>query len=167
VQEHGGRIRLSSRAGGGASFYVELPVSGMPLRPPAAPALQANVEAVMGSTVLVVEDEPALAAAVSEALTDAGFIVDHAGDGDEALRRVRSKSYDLIVCDLKMPKVDGIRFYRRLAADDREMAQRVIFVTGDVAGIETENFLQDSGCRWLAKPFRLGDLLRTAREILA
>jgi two-component system cell cycle sensor histidine kinase/response regulator CckA len=167
VQEHGGRIRLSSQAGGGASFYVELPVSGTPLRVPAAPAPQADFEALVGSTVLVIEDEPALAAAVSEALTDAGFVVDRAGDGEEALRRVRSKTYDLIVCDLKMPKVDGIRFYERLAAEDREMARRVIFVTGDVAGTEAENFLQDSGCRWLAKPFRLGDLLKTAREILA
>jgi len=43
----------------------------------------------------------------------------------------------------------------------------VIFVTGDVAGTEAERFLQESGCRWLAKPFRLGDLLQTAREILA
>jgi DNA-binding response OmpR family regulator len=115
----------------------------------------------------VVEDEPALAAAVSEALTDAGFAVDRAGDGQEALRRVDAKSYDLIVCDLKMPKIDGIRFYQRLSTSHPDVARRVIFVTGDVAGTEAERFLQESGCRWLAKPFRLGDLLRTAREILA
>jgi signal transduction histidine kinase len=167
VQEHGGRIRLSSHAGGGASFYVELPVSGLPLRTAASPAPQADFEALVGSTVLVVDDEPALAAAVSEALTDAGFIVDRAGDGEEALRRVHSKAYDLIVCDLKMPKIDGMRFYQRLSAEDPTTARRVIFVTGDVAGTEAENFLLDSGCRWLAKPFRLRDLLKTAREILA
>ena len=62
------------------------------------------------------EDEPALAAAVSEALTDAGFVVDRAGDGEEALRRVAAKPYDLIVCDLKMPKVDGIRFLSEAVA---------------------------------------------------
>jgi CheY-like chemotaxis protein len=76
------------------------------------------------------------------------------------------KSYDLIVCDLKMPKIDGMRFYRKLSATHPGLAQRVMFVTGDVAGTDAERFLQDSGCRWLAKPFRLGDLLRTAREIL-
>ena len=166
VQEHGGRIRLASNLGGGASFFVELPVSGTPLQRPTPPAAQTNFDALIGSTVLVVEDEPALAAAVSEALSDAGFVVDRAGDGEEALRRVASKVYDLIVCDLKMPKVDGIGFYKRLAADHPASAQRVIFVTGDVAGTDAENFLQESGCRWLAKPFRLGDLLRTAREIL-
>jgi CheY-like chemotaxis protein len=65
-----------------------------------------------------------------------------------------------------MPKIDGMRFYQRLATSHPHLARRVIFVTGDVAGTEAERFLQDSGCRWLAKPFRLGDLLRTAREIL-
>ena len=167
VQEHGGRIRLASNTGAGASFYVELPLSGTPLQRPAAPPQQADFASLAGSTVLVVEDEPALAAAVSEALTDAGFVVDRAGDGQEALRRVDAKSYDLIVCDLKMPKIDGMRFYQRLASTHPDVARRVIFVTGDVAGTDAERFLQDSGCRWLAKPFRLGDLLRTAREILA
>ncbi len=166
VQEHGGRIRLASNAGAGASFYVELPVSGTSLHRPAVPQM-ADFEGLAGSTVLVVEDEPALAAAVSEALTDAGFVVDHAGDGEEALLLVAAKSYDLIVCDLKMPKIDGMRFYQKLSTMYPHVARRVIFVTGDVAGTEAERFLQDSGCRWLAKPFRLGDLLRTARDILA
>ena len=166
VQEHGGRIRLAANAGSGASFHVELPVSGTPLQhTPASPA-PPNYASLAGSSVLVVEDESALAAAVGEALTDAGFVVDRAGDGEEALRRVSSQTYDLIVCDLKMPKVDGIRFYQRLVPANPAMARRIIFVTGDVAGTEAESFLQDSGCRWLAKPFRLKDLLRTAREIL-
>jgi signal transduction histidine kinase len=167
VQEHGGRIRLASNSGAGASFYVELPISGTPLQRPAVRAPMAEFDALVGSSVLVVEDEPALAAAVGEALTDAGFIVDRAGDGEEALQRVSAKSYELIVCDLKMPKIDGMRFYQKLSTSDPDVARRVIFVTGDVAGTEAEKFLQESGCRWLAKPFRLGDLLRTAREILA
>ncbi|MCM3879192.1 MAG: response regulator [Vicinamibacterales bacterium] len=167
VQEHGGRIRLASHKGAGASFYVELPVSGTPSGASSSAPSNADFASLIGSTVLVVEDEPALAAAVSEALTDAGLDVDRAGDGQEALRRVDMKAYDLIICDLKMPKIDGIRFYQRLTATHQDLAKRVIFVTGDVAGTEAEKFLQESGCRWLAKPFRLGDLLRAAREILA
>jgi CheY-like chemotaxis protein len=166
VQEHGGRIRLATADGTGASFYVELPVSGTPFQHGPATSQKGDFSALIGSAVLVVEDEPALAAAVSEALTDAGFAVDRAGDGEEALRRVSLKPYDLIVCDLKMPKVDGMRFYQKLSRFDLDLARRVIFVTGDVAGTDAERFLQESGCRWLAKPFRLGDLLRTARDIL-
>jgi len=47
------------------------------------------------------------------------------------------------------------------------LSKRVVFVTGDVAGTDAEQFLNDSGCRWLAKPFRLGDLLQAVREGLA
>jgi CheY-like chemotaxis protein len=125
------------------------------------------MEAVRGASVLLVEDESALAAAVSEALTDAGLHVDHAGDGEEALARVRQTTYDAVICDLKMPRVDGKMLYRAIAAATPALARRVIFVTGDVAGTDAERFLEETGCAWLAKPFRLGDLLRTVRETLA
>ena len=167
VQEHGGSIRVDSPPSGGASFTVELPasVADLAARPRRGTTSQSDV--TQGASVLLVEDERALAMAVSEALTDAGLKVDHAGDGEEALARVRHKSYDLVICDLKMPKVDGIALYRAIAAATPALARRVIFVTGDVAGADTERFLEESGCRWLAKPFRLGDLLRNVREALA
>ena len=90
--------------------------------------------------MLVVEDEPALAAAVSEALTDAGFRVDRAADGQYALERIQEKVYDLVVCDLKMPRMDGRGFYRAIVDDAPALARRIVFVTGDVAGTETERF---------------------------
>jgi len=46
------------------------------------------------------------------------------------------------------------------------MAEHIMFVTGDVIGTDAERFLADSGCRWLAKPFRLGELLRLAKEVI-
>lgn len=167
VQEHGGRIRVEPQPKG-ASFIVELPVSGVGAvtRTPARHSAP-SMEAVRGAAVLLVEDERALAAAVSEALTDAGLKVDHASDGEEALARVRQKAYDVVICDLKMPRVDGMMLYRAMAAATPALARRVIFVTGDVAGTDAERFLEESGCRWLAKPFRLGDLLRAVRDTLA
>jgi DNA-binding response OmpR family regulator len=47
------------------------------------------------------------------------------------------------------------------------LAARVVFMTGDVAGTEAGRFLEESGCRWIPKPFRLRDLVRAAREALA
>lgn len=167
VQEHGGRIWMECPTAGGASFFVELPTSDAAVRPVAPAPAPVREAATAGATVLVVEDEPALAAAVAEGLTDAGFVVDRAGDGEEALARVRGRDYDLIVCDLKMPRLDGTQFYRAIATTRPALACRVIFVTGDVAGTEAERFLEETGCRWLAKPFRLGDLVRVAREVMA
>ena len=168
VQEHGGRIRLESHPEAGASFYVELPVSGgkLPPAPLSRGRLDNQPEAVAGASILVVEDEAKLANAVVDALRDAGYVVDHAADGEEGLQRIASaaKRFDLVICDLKMPKVDGKMFYRQLLTDAPALARRVIFVTGDVAGTEAEEFLEESGCRWLAKPFRLADLLRAVRD---
>jgi CheY-like chemotaxis protein len=169
VQEHGGRIRLESHAGTGASFYIELPVTGarLPQAPIRRAKAQAPVAAVADASILVVEDETALATAVMDALHDAGYVVERAGDGEEALARIRERSFDAVVCDLKMPRLDGRSFYRVLSTATPSLARRVIFVTGDVAGTDAEQFLEESGCRWLAKPFRLADLLRTVREVLA
>jgi CheY-like chemotaxis protein len=100
-------------------------------------------------------------------LRDAGYIVQHAADGEEALGKVQTEPFDLVICDLKMPRMDGMSFYRMLSAAVPGLARRVIFVTGDLAGTEAETFLQESGCRWLAKPFRLGDLLRAVRAGLS
>ena len=73
---------------------------------------------------------------------------------------MRQKAYDVVICDLKMPRVDGMTLYRAIAAVTPELARRVIFVTGGVAGTDAERFLEESGCRWL------GDLLRAVRETL-
>ena len=168
VQEHGGRIWLSSRSRSGASFFVELPVPGQHLNRAARRAAQPDLaRGVQGRAVLVVEDEPALAVGGAEALADAGFVVDRAGDGEEGLTRLTEARYDLIVCDLKMPRIDGMQFYRAMAAATPALARRVIFVTGDVAGTDAERFLEETGCRWLAKPFRLGRLAARRRDTLA
>jgi two-component system NtrC family sensor kinase len=166
AQEHGGRISVKSTAGRGASFLLELPVGGLGLRSPDVVPVRALPDVPPGTRALVVEDEVALGTAVADALSDAGFTVDCATDGQEALDLVRERPYDVVVCDLKMPRVDGMAFFREISTTKPGLARRVVFVTGDVAGTDAERFLEESGCRWLAKPFRLRDLVRTAREIL-
>ena len=163
VQEHGGRIRVDSTLGAGASFFVSFPARAGLSRAAPAPTLPAPTA---GATILLVEDEPALAAAVADSLGDAGYRVERAADGEEALARVEAGPFDLVICDLKMPRLDGRAFYRWLCKKNPSLARRMIFVTGDVAGTDAERFLVESGCRWLAKPFRLRDLLRMAHEVM-
>jgi signal transduction histidine kinase/CheY-like chemotaxis protein len=166
AQEHGGRLAVRSEGGRGASFLLELPVSGDNVRLPDAAPAQPPPDVPKGTRALVVEDELALGEAVAAALADEGFKVDRAGNGEEALVRLRERHYDVIICDLKMPKVDGMMFFSEISAKMPHIARRLIFVTGDVAGTEAERFLEESGCRWVPKPFRLRDLVRIARETL-
>jgi CheY-like chemotaxis protein len=167
AQEHGGGISVASTPGGGASFVLELPAGGTHVRAPETAVATAPAEVPVGTRALVVEDEVALGEAVAAALRDAGFEVDRASDGVEAIARTQARAYDLIVCDLKMPRVDGMAFFDHLAATAPALTRRLVFVTGDVAGTDAGAFLERSGCRWLAKPFRLKDLVRTAREVIA
>jgi len=93
--------------------------------------------------VLLVEDEAALATAVADGLAEAGFRVTRAADGEEGLARPRG-TFDLVICDLRMPRADGPTFYRAIAATSPALARRVIFVTGDVAGTEAAHFLEEA-----------------------
>ena len=61
--------------------------------------------------------------------------------GRKRSRACAARAYDLIICDLKMPRVDGMTFYRALERDHPQAARRILFVTGDVAGTEAERFL--------------------------
>ncbi len=166
VQEHGGRIRIASKKGKGASFFVEFPLTTTVSQKVARPT-KSEDSTGKGARVLVAEDESALSTAVSEALMDAGFQVDCARDGQEALDRIKAKTYDLLICDLKMPRMDGPTLHRLLTQIKPALAHRTIFVTGDVAETENERFLEESGCLWLAKPFRLADLLAFANDVVS
>lgn len=166
LAEHGGHISVRSQPGRGASFLVELPVREGGTPPPQAPPSTLAEGFGEGQTALVVEDEPHLATAVADALGEAGFRVEIARDGADALDRIRSHAYGLVICDLKMPRLDGPAFYRATATLAPEVARRVIFVTGDVVDAATASFLEESGRPWLAKPFRLAELLRTARTVV-
>jgi len=77
-------------------------------------------------SILVVEDEAKLASAVVDALRDAGYLVDHAEDGEMALEKINEQAFDAVICDLKMPRLDGKAFYRMLEAAAPGLAKRVI-----------------------------------------
>ena len=117
--------------------------------------------------VLIVDDDRDIGQLITKIVSLKKIDVDLCATLDEARGKLNDNFYDLIICDLQMPRIDGMQFYRAMAAATPTLARRVIFVTGAVAGTDAERFLEESGCRWLAKPFRLGDLLRAARDALA
>ncbi len=65
------------------------------------------------SNILIIDDEKAIRKTLSEILSYEGYKIDEAGDGEEGLRKIKEKEYDVILSDIKMPKVDGIEFLEK------------------------------------------------------
>jgi two-component system NtrC family sensor kinase len=155
VREHGGQILLETSLGAGATFTIELPGPGTPRR--SDPAVVAT--AAHGPlNVLVVDDEPHILHYLRATLESWGHHVTTAGDGAAALETLRGNRWDVIVTDLRMPRVSGREFYETLSAQHPDLAHRVVFSTGDTVRGDTLAFLERQGRPVLHKPFSLGDL---------
>jgi CheY-like chemotaxis protein len=104
-------------------------------------------------TILVVDDEPALLQLLVDMLHDLGHQADPASSGQEALQKIASQHYDLILCDLKMPQGDGYQLYQHLQNNHPESVNRLIFSTGDMISEAHLKYLEESGRPLLMKPF--------------
>ncbi|MEP6745728.1 MAG: ATP-binding protein [Gemmatimonadota bacterium] len=155
VREHGGHIALTTSPGEGATFTVELPATGAPRRSDPAVVL---AEPRGPLKVLVVDDEPHILHYLRATLESWGHQVVTAGDGAAALETLREASWDVIVTDLRMPRVSGREFFEALSAERPELVRRVVFSTGDTVRGDTLAFLERQGRPVLHKPFSLSDL---------
>jgi two-component system, cell cycle sensor histidine kinase and response regulator CckA len=116
--------------------------------------------------ILLVDDDPLITELVVDMLGMEGHQVDTAPDGIEALRRLESQRYDLIITDLHMPKLDGSGFYRALAERRTHPLKKIIFLTGTTGSSTEHRFIQESGVPILLKPFNVADLLALVHRLL-
>jgi two-component system NtrC family sensor kinase len=165
VEGHGGTLRVDSKPGEGAVVTIELPVV-------AAPAGDAKEAAVVaralppGSRILVVDDEPDVAGVLTDLLKAEHEQVETASDGRAALERLEQAEYDLILCDVRMPGLDGPDLYRSLSLTHPELLSRFVFLTGDTLNPESREFVQQTGAPCLSKPFDFDEVYRVIGRAL-
>lgn len=116
--------------------------------------------------ILVVDDESLIAQLVAETLAAKGYEVETASDGREALEKIPLRSFDLVLCDLRMPELDGVGLYRELEKGHSDLLRRIAFVTGTTESPDYSRFLEETAVPVLHKPFNLGDLHRFIRQLL-
>ncbi len=137
-------------------------------RPAAAAGRDDLVSAppVPGKTILIIDDGPAVASLLAEALSRDGYKVDMAANGAVALRMLGARDYDLIVSDSGMPVLSGPELYREVERREPRLSRRFVFVTGDILNPRTRAFLARTGAPQLEKPFTVESVKRVVRRAL-
>ena len=192
AREAGGDLTLTSPPGFGARFVLSLPLalaqasapdSATSPAPAPAPAsalapstppsesplgsaggAQAPAGSLAGLRVLIVEDEEAVRRPMARYLTRRGAEVDEAADGVEGLARLRTQPANVILADLRMPRMGGVELYAQLEEERPELAARVLFLSGDVSQLAQPGNTPVPRERVLVKPVELAEL---ERRILA
>lgn len=115
-------------------------------------------------SILVIDDETAVLEMIVDALTIAGFQVNSATDGLEALQLIRKQDFDLVVTDVNMPKLDGYQLVEKLRERDTETP--VIFLTARNEKVDITRGLKLGADDYITKPFGLEELTLRIRAIL-
>jgi signal transduction histidine kinase/CheY-like chemotaxis protein len=166
IKEHGGNIYALSEPGKGATFVIELPIMDVPLAVELKEKVAKEIVLSFKASILVVDDEESILDLLYDFLKGKGYYVDTARTGQEALRKLKAETYDLIICDLKMPNLSGQQLYTEINKIKPELLSRIIFFTGDTVSPPTESFLKLTGNKVISKPFDLNWLLSFIQEFL-
>jgi two-component system phosphate regulon response regulator PhoB len=118
-------------------------------------------------TILVADDESHILNVVSLKLTNAGFIVFTAADGQEALELATAQRPDLLITDYHMPQLSGLELCQRLRQNPSTMGIPTIMLTARGYNLELTDTEQNGINRMLSKPFSPRQLLATVNEMLA
>jgi len=166
VSEHGGHIWAESEPGQGATFIVELPIIAPIGRSWGAAHWAKQSLPARSAHILAIDDEVEILEMLTRVLGRQGYQVDAVSDGESGLARMAEKHYDLILCDVRMPGLSGPEVYQRVRAQDPDLAQRIIFTTGDTISPATRRFLEETGVPYLSKPFFLTELLEKVQAAI-
>ena len=116
------------------------------------------------ATILIIDDEKSIRKTLTEILTYEGYKIDEAGDGEEGLKKFKEKTYDLVLCDIKMPKLDGIEFLEKAKQINADVP--IIIISGH-GNIETAvEAVKKGAYDYISKPPDLNRMLITLRNAM-
>jgi CheY-like chemotaxis protein len=118
------------------------------------------------ATILLIDDEVSFVQGLARLLHRDGYTVHTAANGQQALAQLRTQRYNVILCDLRMPALDGPTLYTLVQQQDPALCQRMIFVTGDTLGVESTAFLAHCGQPYLHKPCTAAAVRHAIHQVL-
>ncbi len=160
VTNHYGEIKVLSEPGRGTEMIVILPVSTpvtLPERPAAPPVAQCVPSVESEGRILVVDDEGHIRDILAETLREAGYTVETAANGEDAVRKLRAGTFDLILLDIRMPVHSGLDVLKLLKR--KGGFPPVMVITGLASSEEMDEALRLGAAKCIRKPFHLKTLL--------
>jgi two-component system NtrC family sensor kinase len=164
VYAHGGEIKVASQDGIWAEFTVDLPIKPPDGAKPEAASIRksaacADISPETVQKILIIDDEDNVRRRVQELLrTIFRAEILTAADGRGALEMIQRTDYDLIITDIRMPGLDGIRLYRWLKMKDVKLQKKFVFMTGDTFDAGVKEFLEKENIPYVIKPFTADEL---------
>lgn len=165
VESHGGTLTVDCPAEGGTIFTIALPCESTDEAD--ADRTRTLLHGPEQSAVLVVDDEAEIRQMLATILDDAGHKVNTVASAQEALERMASAHFDVILIDIRMPDLDGRALFREIERRWPERTRRVVFVTGDTLSTALRDFAADCGRPVIEKPFLPGDVRRVIAKTTA
>jgi CheY-like chemotaxis protein len=166
VEGHHGSLHLTSHPGQGTTVHIALPATAPEVQAPeTAPEPAAPVPAP-GRAILLIDDEAIIIQSLRRLLQRDGYEITTAATGREGLAALEAHAYEVILCDMRMPDLDGPGFYRELERRHPHLVSRVIFLTGDVLSPDAQAFFTQADRPRVVKPFKAQEIRRVIRQVL-
>jgi len=121
---------------------------------------------VAGEHILIVEDDPSVQTLLGKALTAQGYRVTHANDGVQGLTALEQDQPDLIICDIMMPRLDGMTFVKAIKSNEGTRAVPVIFLTAKNDPRSVVEGINVGAKYYVTKPFQLDEILSKVKKVL-
>jgi signal transduction histidine kinase/FixJ family two-component response regulator len=168
VKQHGGEVTFENQPDAGVKFTVDLPLVAPDVADERliAPYRPDHASVAPRGRILVVEDEPTVAQLIVDVLAEEGHHAEAALDSQDGLTRLARNLYDLVICDLRMPRLDGPAFYDALVRTASPVRDKILFITGDTLAHRTVEFLEPNALPYLAKPFLVEELKLAVNSLL-
>lgn len=169
IKDHGGTILVESTPGKETTFIIELPLK---TNGDGAPAInerpkESDFKLPDGAKILLVEDEEAIRGLVTAIFKEEKCQFDIATDGKMALEKLINQDYDMILCDYRMPKLNGVELLKEIQKIKPKLARRFLFITGSTEFMRNfDSYFKENSLACLLKPFTRNELIAAVNSVM-